>query len=301
MPLAGAVYYPLFFWDGRKDSQWSQALGPLENPVEHGADRTMLVLQIAANYRSAYEEVFGTLVDLGPLPAHATPVGSPANVTAWQKLTPVQQVNVDRVFSIIGKAIEAFERTIGPSPTRFDVYAAALKAGDESSANSIFTENERNGLKLFLDKGDCVRCHSGPLFTDMRFRNIGLPGTNLETDSGQNSAAHVLKEDPFNCLGAFSDVTTEPGACFNLTILRTDMPFQVGAFSSPSLRGVAQRPPYMHSGQFATLHDVLVHYNKAPEATYGTSELIHPLELKEDQLAEIEAFLHTLYAVPSSQ
>jgi cytochrome c peroxidase len=301
MPLAGVAYYPLFFWDGRKDSLWSQALGPLENPVEHGADRGMLVQQIVANYREEYEEVFGNLPELGSLPAHAAPVGSPESVTAWNKLTPDQQTGIDRVFSNIGKAIEAFERTIMPGPTRFDAYAAALVAGDELTADKLFADAERNGLKLFIDKADCVRCHSGPLFTDARFRNLGLPGTTPEADSGQSTGAVALKEDPFNCTGAFSDVTDEPGACFNLNHVRTGLPYEVGAFKSPSLRGVAQRPPYLHNGQFATLREVLLHYNKAPKATFGTTELTHPLELGDDQLADIEAFLQTLNAIPSSQ
>jgi cytochrome c peroxidase len=36
MPIAGTAYSPFLFWDGRKDSQWAQALGPLESTVEHG-------------------------------------------------------------------------------------------------------------------------------------------------------------------------------------------------------------------------------------------------------------------------
>ncbi|WP_423065363.1 cytochrome-c peroxidase [Devosia sp. CN2-171] len=50
MPIAGTAYSPWLFWDGRKDSQWSQALGPLESPVEHGADRTQIARLISANY-----------------------------------------------------------------------------------------------------------------------------------------------------------------------------------------------------------------------------------------------------------
>ena len=42
MPLSGTAWQPFLFWDGRKDSLWSQALGPLENPVEHGAGRAMV-------------------------------------------------------------------------------------------------------------------------------------------------------------------------------------------------------------------------------------------------------------------
>ena len=39
MPVAGTAFSPFLFWDGRKDSQWAQALGPLESPVEHGGSR----------------------------------------------------------------------------------------------------------------------------------------------------------------------------------------------------------------------------------------------------------------------
>ena len=39
MPVMGAMNSPFLFWDGRKDSLWSQALGPLEDAVEHGGNR----------------------------------------------------------------------------------------------------------------------------------------------------------------------------------------------------------------------------------------------------------------------
>ena len=42
MPIAGAAHSPWLFWDGRKDSLWSQALGPLEDAAEHGSNRTRL-------------------------------------------------------------------------------------------------------------------------------------------------------------------------------------------------------------------------------------------------------------------
>lgn len=53
----------------------------------------------------------------------------------------------------------------------------------------------------------------------------------------------------------------------------------------------------MHAGQFRTLHDLLVHYNKAPAAAFGRSEL-KPLGLTEAELGDLEAFLATL--VPGS-
>ena len=66
-----------------------------------------------------------------------------------------------------------------------------------------------------------------------------------------------------------------------------------GAFKPPSLRGVARRPPYMHAGQFRTLDAMLEHYNRAPRAVVGKSEL-HPLGLGRDDLDALEAFLSSL-------
>src|SRR5205085_86431 len=64
-------------------------------------------------------------------------------------------------------------------------------------------------------------------------------------------------------------------------------------FKPPSLRNVAERAPYMHAGQFATLREVLDHYNHAPAAPAGHSEL-KPLGLSEQELAQLEAFLRSL-------
>ncbi len=61
MPLIGVVYNTWFFWDGRKDSLWAQALGPLESPVEHGFTRTQSVLVISKYYLREYEDIFGPL------------------------------------------------------------------------------------------------------------------------------------------------------------------------------------------------------------------------------------------------
>ena len=49
----------------------------------------------------------------------------------------------------------------------------------------------------------------------------------------------------------------------------------------------------MHAGQMATLADVLAHYNKAPKAPAGHTEL-RPLKLNARELAQLEAFLRTL-------
>jgi cytochrome c peroxidase len=49
----------------------------------------------------------------------------------------------------------------------------------------------------------------------------------------------------------------------------------------------------MHAGQFATLQQVLDHYNRAPSARLGHSEL-KPLSLTAGELDQIAKFLGTL-------
>ncbi|GLQ56499.1 cytochrome-c peroxidase [Devosia nitrariae] len=290
MPIAGTAYSPWLFWDGRKDSLWSQALGPLESGVEHGTDRTHVARVIAAEYTQAYAELFGPLPDLSKLPAHAAPAGAPDAVEAWETLSEEQKDSVDRVFANAGKAIAAFERTIVPTPTRFDAYADALAGG--AATEGLMTEQEELGLKLFIGEGSCVNCHNGPLFTDNHFHNTGVPAVaDLPADLGRALAVEQVATDPFNCLGAYSDAG--PADCAELKYMTVDGEELVRAFKTPSLRGVAQRPPYMHAGQIGTVTEVLDHYNSAPSAPAGHSEL-EPLSMSAEELGALEAFLRTL-------
>ncbi len=97
--------------------------------------------------------------------------------------------------------------------------------------------------------------------------------------------------DPFNCLGKFSD--GGPDACGELRFMVKDGPQLLRAYKTPSLRGVAMRPPYMHAGQFATLEEVVDHYASAPAAPSGVSEL-HPVTLSERERRQLIAFLGTI-------
>lgn len=292
MPIAGTAYSPWQFWDGRKDSQWAQALAPLESAVEHGADRTFYAYLVAENYRAEYELIFGALPDLSGLPLHAGPVGDAAARTAWQALTPAQRDLVNRIFANTGKAIAAYERTLQPAPSRFDAYVRAAVQEDAGAMRAALTPDEEAGLKLFIGEGQCTHCHNGPLLTDNYFHNTGVPPRpGLPEDRGRISGAQLVQADEFNCLGAYSDAAAEE--CEELRFILSGDPILEHAFKVPSLRNVAERAPYMHAGQFGSLAEVLAHYNAAPAAPAGHQELL-PLGFSAEELRQLEAFLHTL-------
>jgi cytochrome c peroxidase len=96
--------------------------------------------------------------------------------------------------------------------------------------------------------------------------------------------------DEFNCRSRWSDARER---CSELEFIVADGHALDRAYKVPSLRNVAERAPYMDAGQLATLADVLDHYNRAPAAVTGHSEL-RPLRLKSVELRQIEAFLRTL-------
>lgn len=300
MPVMGASHAPFFFWDGRKDSLWSQALGPLEDSLEHGSTRVAIVQWIRVHYLKPYEHVFGQLPELGSLPAAAGPNGTADERAAWEKLTDIQRDRVNRVFANVGKAVAAFERNLSYGESRFDHYADALAAGRDNP--SILDPAEKRGLKLFLNQGQCATCHNGPLLTDFAFHNTGVPPADPRApDRGRADGVQKLKMDEFNCLGRYSDA--HPEQCAELRFLVTDDADQLGAFRTPSLRNVALRAPYMHAGQFSTLDQAIAHYANSPVAVLGHSELARAGETPRDRqiirlssadIQDIKAFLETL-------
>jgi cytochrome c peroxidase len=291
MPLIGAAYNAWFFWDGRKDSLWAQALGPLESKVEHGISRTLSAFIISKYYRDEYQEVFGNLPENSDeiLPVNAKPAADdPMALKAWVLMGPEKREEVNRIYVHMGKAIAAFVRTIVPEPTPFDRYVETLLANKDAAEKNILTDEEVAGLKLFIGKAKCTNCHNGPLFTNSDFHNLGLPGQKEPlADRGRVDGITKVLADEFNCLGRYSDA--DPRQCYELRFIDTATKKYTGAFKTPTLRNVADRPPYMHAGQFATLEEVLDFYRTVAD----NPELGHR-DLMDKELQQLAAFLKTL-------
>lgn len=296
--IVGTAYSPWLYWDGRRDSQWAQALSPLEDPAEHGGNRMAYAHFISeeSTYRKAYESLFGSLPDFGDparFPPSASPLAGAAAQSAWFAMTEADRHSVNTVFANLGKAIAAYERRLLPGPSRFDQYVRAVQDGNDGDAGILTTE-EILGLQLFIDEARCTECHNGPLFTNNEFHNTGMlsfPGD--LPDRGRIEGVRKALADPFNCLGEYSDDPERD--CPELSYVRTGVEL-VGAMRTPSLRNLGGTQPYGHKGQQETLADVLEQYDESPLAMIGHNEAENPLGLSRRELNWLEAFLNALDA-----
>lgn len=293
--ILGVAWNQWFFWDGRKDSLWSQALGPIEDPKEHNFARTDLAKLVLAdaNYLPKYQTLFGQAPGSDSIkawPLDARPSGSIEQIKTWKALSDPDRKTIDTIFANLGKSIAAYVSTLQPVETRFDQYVAAIKAG--KPANQL-TETELVGLRLFIDpKQQCLNCHAGPLFTNQSFHSIGTG--EMGKDTGRAAVIDQIRFDRFNCLGEFSDAP--PEACTKLQYMQRNRHQLIGAYKTPSLRNVGNTAPYFHNGSKANLAEVIDHYINSKEIQAGRADL-KPISLSDTEKAALIAFLQTLNAV----
>jgi len=300
MSLWNAAYGRWFFWDGRADSLWAQALQPLEDPREHGSDRVSIARLFLDDpeLRRAYTDAFGPLPDLSgaELPARGKPMPeSPDDplAVAWNALGATDREALERVFADVGKALAAFEREIVTGDSPFDAFVAGLRDGDPTRIDAL-SAPARRGLKLFLGKANCHACHGGPEFTDREFHDNRVPPRpELPADRGRLRGRALVLEDVFNGLGPFSDGVDRDSR----EKLERAAPSGTARseFKTPTLRNVARTAPYMHQGQLATLQDVVDFYSDAiPPPVLHAERVLYRLNLSAEEKSDLVAFLESL-------
>ncbi len=299
--LWNVAYQRWYFWDGRADSLWSQALQPLENPKEHGGTRLQVVQRIRTEprFRSLYEKAFGPLPaldDARRFPAAGGPVAEAVDGPhrkAWASMSEEDHVTVNRIFANVGKSLEAYERRLVSRRSPFDVFVEGLRSGDAAKQEALSASAKR-GLKVFLGKGNCRLCHSGPAFTDGEFHNLGIPPVRGGPSPFRFEAIPACRKDPFNGKGEFSD-NRDAGAK-KLDYL-VHLPDSWGQVKTPGLRNVARTAPYGHQGQFKTLGDVVEFYSMLRDvlqAGHHERTILLPLFLDAKDSKGLVDFLESL-------
>ena len=300
--LINTAYNRWMYWDGRCDSHWCQALGPIEDPDEMNFTRLEVAHLLASDSElsAGYAAVFGSLPELSDTERFPE-AGRPMEDTtdphhiAWDGMSAEDQETINTIFVNVGKAVAAYERLIITGPAPADDYITTLLDEGEDAAAGLLSESAQRGLKVFAGQGSCHFCHSGSNYTNNEFHNIGLGPRDwlMPDDTGRFDGITTVIESPFNGIGAYSD---DPDAAeINLNYL-AQTPEQLGQFKVPTLRNIASHPPYMHGGHFKTLTEVVIFYSELnEEPDWGHREdLMVPLELDEDGVADVVAFLEAL-------
>jgi cytochrome c peroxidase len=170
----------------------------------------------------------------------------------------------------IARSVSQFIRSIVSYESKYDAGRStlAVNAAPPTFNFSNFTAQENRGLQLFFTPQlACAACHGTETFTATMAKHNGLDITT--TDRGFGAVSNNVAND--------------------------------GKFKVPSLRNVELTAPYMHDGRFATLEQVVEHYNSGIKnhpnldpALKQPNGLPKQLNLSIADKAALVAFLKTL-------
>jgi cytochrome c peroxidase len=304
--LLDVAFAPLYNWDGRRDAIWNQALGVMESNREFNSSRLFVAEQLFRLHQPEYSAVFGEMPafddekrfpPLTPESAGCVEVntsrgsmfrcrGLPGDAADYDGMAAEDQRLVSVAAVNAAKALAAYVTQLRCGPSRFDQWLD----GDVGALSA----SEQRGAALFVGKGGCTPCHAGPRLTDDAFHNVGLSPAIVAVaiqDKDDHGAAAAIPEalaDPTSSAGDLSDGD------------RARLPSRVGAelqgaFRTPGLRCSSAHPSFMHTGQLASLAQVVAFFARGGDASGypGTSELSR-LPLTDAEQAELVAFLGSL-------
>ena len=150
-------------------------------------------------------------------------------------------------------ALAAYQRSLISAGSPYD----AFLSGDSQALDA----SQHRGMNLlFSERTSCTTCHSGFLFTDQGYHNIGLAES--YADPGRGRLTHKPQDD--------------------------------GRFKTPSLRNVGITAPYMHDGSIRSLVEVIEFFDSGGHAHSNRDERIRPLDLSDQDKTDIVNFLHAL-------
>lgn len=217
-------WHPAFMHDGGINHIEVQPLGPISNPVEMGEKIENVIAKLQNSEK--YRKLF-------------------KNAFGDDEVTSQRML----------RSMALFMGMMYSYNSKFDQY----KRGENGVQ---LNDAEARGYNLFQAK--CNSCHVEPLFSDFKFRNIGLSPDPVLKDSGR----------------------------YRITKLNTD----IYRFKTPSLRNVALTYPYMHDGRYATIEQCIEHYNSGIAMTINLDPLFSggSMPISAQEKADLVAFLNTL-------
>lgn len=282
------------FWDGRVEQRAAESVvRTLEDAVNDLDLEDPLLAQALFPITSRHEMAGVTFGDFPPMAIRLLLLerlrGNEEYARRFASVFGAPQITIRQ----LGAAIAAFEQQLIFTAAPWDDYVA----GD---AQALTTSQKRGALLFFgglKREVNCAACHSGGLFTDMRFHNLLAPQLGPGKDNGVNGI------DDFGRANVSFDYRDQY------------------RFRTPSLRNVELTAPYFHSGAYETLSAVIWHhadpwranivYDPARQLPAAFQDQVLPydferqahsvawpleagLPLDEDDVADLVAFLLSL-------
>ena len=256
-------------WGGSSDSLWMASLRPIldEREIGGSAAKVARVIRTGDGVACRYRAAFGT--------------------------DPARE-NAETVLVNVGKALAAYEETLRTGRTAFDDFRDGVARGERGART--YPIAAQGGLKIFVGRGNCFTCHSGPNFTDGEFRATGVPlfAGQRAPDTGREAGVRAWRESGFHLSGRYNDDAARSTA----TPARHVRPglSDRGKWRTPSLRNVAVTAPYLHNGGAVSLREVVRRYAQLDEDQVHTNgeRGLHQVELSERDVDDLIAFLETL-------
>lgn len=154
----------------------------------------------------------------------------------------------------VSKALAAYMRTIISRDTPWDRW----QGGEESAVS----EEAKRGWQVFQEV-KCDNCHSGVLFTDLQYHNVGIGMDTAEPDPGRFKVTNIEKD--------------------------------TGAFKTPTLRDIGDSAPYMHDGSVGTLEEAVdLMLSGGKPNPYLDRTNLEKAKLTEEEKKDLVAFLRSL-------
>lgn len=180
----------------------------------------------------------------------------------------------------VRKAIPEYLKTLTSNQTPFD----------KSNLNA----SEKAGFELFKGKANCASCHNGPLFTDGKAYNTGVP-ENLDIFRDPMRHQTFIAFNMFMGTANYMNLKRDVGAYVQTHKADgSDM----GKFIPPTLRELKQTAPYMHNGMIETLPEVVAFYNQGGGEDSNKDSRLKPLNLNDQEQKDLVAFLESLSSEP---
>ncbi len=179
----------------------------------------------------------------------------------------------------VARALASFERTLVSANSKYDQYlrGETKLTAEEEHGRKLFMAHP--DIKVSLRGGNCIDCHSQFLTSGFSTAYDGFSNNGLDAEEELGEGLQVTTGDPAHR----------------------------GMFKVPTLRNVELTAPYMHDGRFATLEEVLAHYDHGIKPSRTLSPLIAEadnrvkgvdqdisLHLTVTEQRDIIAFLRTL-------